>query len=93
MSPPQRQEKISQLSPSNNDLHHLPGSIEVAAIFSDRDSKIKLCKPAATNIFNLILSDLDRPVAHLTKNIIYNELVAAVKPALKTLGVKAFVVQ
>jgi two-component system, chemotaxis family, CheB/CheR fusion protein len=87
------QEKIAQLSQSNDDLNNLLRSIDVATIFLDRALKIKRFTPTATKIFNLIPSDIDRPVSHLTNNILYKDMEADVKAALKKLEVKTSVVQ
>jgi two-component system CheB/CheR fusion protein len=80
--------KIEQLSQANDDLNNLLSSIEVATIFLDKDLNIKRYTPEATKIFNLIASDIDRPVTHLSSNIMYKSLADDVKLALKTLAVK-----
>ena len=85
--------KIEQLSEANDDLNNLLTSIEVATVFLDRNLNIKRFTPAATKIFNLIPSDIDRPVTHLSSNIIYKALADDVKNALKTLAVKSADVQ
>lgn len=85
--------KIEQLSQANDDLNNLLSSIEVATIFLDRNLNIKRFTPAATKIFNLIPSDIDRPVTHLSSNIVYKALADDVKNALKTLAVKSADVQ
>ncbi|TKB96058.1 chemotaxis protein CheB [Pedobacter cryophilus] len=82
-------DKIDQLSQSNNDLNNLLRSIEVATIYLDIDLKIKRFTPAATKIFNLIPSDIDRPVTQLASNLYYKSLAEDVKEALKTLAVKS----
>ena len=82
-------DKIDELSQSNNDLNNLLRSIEVATIYLDRDLKIKRFTPAATKIFNLIPSDIDRPVTQLASNLYYKSLANDVKEALKTLAVKS----
>jgi len=81
--------KIDQLSEVNDDLNNLLASIEVATVFLDRDLKIKRFTPTATKIFNLIPSDINRPVTHLSTNIVYKALVDDVKNALKTLSIKS----
>lgn len=83
------QDKIEQLSQANDDLNNLLRSIEVATVYLDRDLKIKRFTPAATKIFNLIPSDIDRSVTHLSSNLLYKELADDVKYALKTLAVKS----
>lgn len=85
--------KIEQLSQANDDLNNLLSSIEVATVFLDRNLNIKRFTPAATKIFNLIPSDIDRPVTHLSSNIVYKALADDVKNALKTLAVKTADVQ
>ena len=85
--------KIEQLSEANDDLNNLLASIEVATVYLDRELKVKRFTPAATRIFNLIPSDIDRPVTHLSSNIVYKALVDDVKNALKTLAVKSADVQ
>lgn len=85
--------KIEQLSQANDDLNNLLSSIEVATVFLDRNLNIKRFTPAATKIFNLIPSDIDRPVTHLSGNIVYKALADDVKTALKTLAVKTADVQ
>lgn len=81
--------KIEQLSQSNDDLSNLLRSIEVATVFLDRNLKIKRFTPAATKIFNIIPSDIDRPIAHLTSNLAYKTIDDDVKASLKTLEVKS----
>ena len=80
--------KIEQLSQANDDLKNLLSSIEVATLFLDRDLKIKRFTPSATKIFNLIPSDIDRPVMDLSSKIVYKGLLDDVKDSLRTLAVK-----
>ena len=80
--------KIDQLSSANNDLNNLLRSIEVATLFLDRDLKIKRFTPAATKIFNIIPTDIDRPLTQLSTNLHYKDLADDIKYALKTLAVK-----
>ena len=47
----------------------------------------------ATKIFNLIPSDIDRPLTHLSNNIVYKALVEDVKNTLRTLTLKSADVQ
>ena len=81
--------KIDQLSQANNDLNNLLRSIEVATVYLDRDLKVKRFTPAATKIFNLIPSDIDRPLTQLSINLNYMTLADDVTHALKTLEAKA----
>jgi two-component system CheB/CheR fusion protein len=81
--------KIEQLSETNDDLNNLLSSIELATVFLDRNLNVKRFTPAATKIFNLIPTDIDRPVTHLSSNINYKALADDVKNTLKTLAVKS----
>lgn len=81
--------KIDQLSQANNDLNNLLRSIEVATVYLDRTLKVKRFTPAATKIFNLIPSDIDRPLTQLSINLHYKTLADDVTHALKTLEAKA----
>ncbi len=86
-------EKIEQLSQANDDLDNLLSSTELATVFLDRKLNIKRFTPAATKIFNLIPTDIDRPVTHLSSNILYKALAEDVKQVLKTLIIKSVEVQ
>ncbi len=81
--------KIEQLSQANNDLNNLLRSIEVVTLYLDPELKIKRFTGAASKIFNLIPSDIDRPITQLSSNLVYNTLADDVKFALKTLSVKS----
>ena len=81
--------KIEKLSETNDDLNNLLSSIELATVFLDRNLNVKRFTPAATKIFNLIPTDIDRPVTHLSSNINYKALADDVKNTLKTLAVKS----
>lgn len=85
--------KIEQLSQANDDLNNLLSSIEVATLFLDKNLNIKRFTPEATKIFNLIPSDIDRPVTHLSSNIVYKTLADDVRHALKTLAIKTVDIQ
>ncbi len=85
--------KLDELSESNNDLTNLLRCIEVATLYLTKDLLIKRFTPAATKIFNLISTDIDRPVTQLSANLEYNSLVTDVKQVLKTLQVKSIQVK
>lgn len=81
-------DKITQLSDPHDDLNNLLHSVDVATIYLDRNSKIKRFTPAATKIFNIIESDIDRPIADLSSNLVYDSFEEDVKKVLRTLTVK-----
>ncbi len=85
--------KIEQLSQSNNDLNNLLRSIEVATLFVDKELKIKRFNPAASKIFNIIPSDIDRIVTQLNNNLNYSSLSDDLTHTLKTLTTKSIEVK
>jgi len=82
-------DKIDQLSQSNNDLNNLLRSIAVATLYLDRELKIKRYTPAATKIFNLIPTDIERPITQLSSKLRYDSLAEDVAHTLKTLESKS----
>lgn len=55
---------------TNNNLENLLKSTEIATIFLDSEKNIQWFTPAATDIYNLIASDIGRPLTHLTHHAI-----------------------
>jgi two-component system, chemotaxis family, CheB/CheR fusion protein len=82
------QSKIDELSRANNDINNLLASTEIGTIFLDTQLRIKRFTPAMTEIFNLIQSDINRPVSDITWNIKYDNLYADAKYVLQTLSRK-----
>ncbi len=52
-----------------NDLRNTMDSSEIAMLFLDGDLKIRLFTPAASSMFNVIASDIGRPLADLARRI------------------------
>jgi two-component system CheB/CheR fusion protein len=77
---------VSDLSRVNNDMNNLLAGTGIATIFVDHSLRILRFTPAATQIINLILSDVGRPVGHIVSNLVgYDSLVADAQAVLKTL--------
>ena len=85
--------KVDELSQANNDINNLLASTQIGTIFLDTDLKIKRFTPAATDIFNLIQADLDRPISDITSKIRYEQLKEDSQEVLDTLMVKESEVQ
>ena len=66
----------------------LLASSEVGTIFLDRELKIKRFTPAATQVFNLIRSDLGRSIRDITTKIFYKEVPDEAEQVLKSLQMK-----
>ncbi|MDM8520140.1 chemotaxis protein CheB [Anaerolineales bacterium HSG6] len=89
----EHQNKIDSLSVVNNDLNNLLVSTEIATIFLDNRLCIKRFTPAATNVINLIQTDINRPLAHISTNLSYAKMVDDSAEVLKTLVFKQLDVQ
>jgi two-component system CheB/CheR fusion protein len=88
------QTKVSDLSRANNDMNNLLAGTGIATVFVDHQLRILRFTPAATQIINLILSDVGRPVSHIVSNLVgYASLVADAQPVLDSLTPKEIDVQ
>ncbi|HKQ08411.1 MAG TPA: chemotaxis protein CheB [Blastocatellia bacterium] len=67
-------EKLEVISRTNSDLKNLMASTEIGTIFLDRALNIKRYTPGAQHVFNIIASDLMRPLAHITHKLDYDKL-------------------
>ena len=80
------QAKVADLSAANNDMNNLLAGTGIATIFVDHQLQILRFTPAATNLINLIQSDMGRPFSHIvTKLVGYDKLVADIHTVLDTL--------
>ncbi len=80
------QKKIEELSRVNNDLNNLLASTGIGTVFVDHMLRIQRFTPAATDIINLIQTDIGRPVAHIVSNLVgYTDLIKDVTTVLDTL--------
>ena len=80
--------KIDEFARSNNDMKNLLNRTEIATIFLDNDMNIRRYTPEATEIFNLIQSDVGRSISHIVPKISYDEIVTDVQKVLDTLMYK-----
>jgi PAS domain-containing protein len=86
-------EKNDELDKTSNDLLNLLNATEIATIFLDRDLNLRRFTPATTTIFNLIESDIGRPIHHVTSNLVYDKLNKNLNGVLDTLVPKSIEVQ
>jgi two-component system CheB/CheR fusion protein len=61
-------------------------STNIATVFLDRSLRIKRYTPAAVGLFNLISSDVGRPLSDLNHELKYDSLVADAQRVLEQLG-------
>ena len=63
------QRSAEALGKAKSDLENLLQCTDIATIFLDDQFAIRFFTPAAANIYNLITSDIGRPLAHLTHRL------------------------
>ena len=74
--------KVDQLARSNSDLQNLMAATDIATVFLDRELRIMRFTPSAKTLFNLIPTDLGRPLSDLSRQLDYPEIVADAERAL-----------
>jgi two-component system, chemotaxis family, CheB/CheR fusion protein len=77
--------KVDELGTSNSDLHNLMGATAIATLFVDRHLRIMRYTPPAVALFNVISSDVGRPLADLQHRLDYPDLLPDLKRVLETL--------
>ena len=80
----QLQTKLSELEAANSDLRNLLASNEVATLCLDRTFRIKWFTPAAHRLFNLLSSDIGRPITDLALATIDATLIENAVAVLRT---------
>ena len=78
------QSKIEELTELNNDINNLLRSTDIGVVFLDRSLKIRKFTPAATVAINLVESDLNRPLEHITHNLDCDDLMPVLETVLQT---------
>jgi len=78
--------KVDETGMMNDDLQNLIASSDIATIFVDRSLHIKRFTPQAACIFNLIESDINRPLMDITHKLDYQSLANDAAGMLKTLN-------
>jgi two-component system CheB/CheR fusion protein len=66
--------KIEELGLINDNFQNLINSSEIGTIFLDRHLRVKMSTPAANQIFNLLPSDVGRPLSDITSRLLYDTL-------------------
>ncbi|MCM2286714.1 MAG: PAS domain-containing protein, partial [Desulfobacula sp.] len=88
------QTNVLNLSRANNDINNLLAGTGIATVFVDFRLRILNFTPTASQIINVIRSDVGRPLGHIVSNLInYNCLVEDINAVLKTLIPKEIEVQ
>jgi two-component system CheB/CheR fusion protein len=77
--------RVEELSWVNSDLTNLLAAVDVGIIFLDRDLHIRRFNQAATEVINLIPSDVGRPLGHIATNLDYDDLIHDARAVFETL--------
>jgi two-component system CheB/CheR fusion protein len=77
--------KIDETGKVNDDLNNLIASTDIATIFVDSAIRIKRYTPRATDIFNIIPSDIGRSLLDITHRLDYEQLAADADATFHTL--------
>jgi PAS domain S-box-containing protein len=77
--------RLEELGSVNGDLRNLMSSTQIATVFLDRELRIMRFTPSAVPIFNLIETDLGRPLTHLKHELEYPELERDARAVLERL--------
>jgi two-component system CheB/CheR fusion protein len=80
------QNKVRELEGVHNDINMLLASTQIATLFLDADLRIKRFTPAATRLFNLIDSDIGRPIGDITAKVTYDDFQKDAREVLATLA-------
>jgi two-component system, chemotaxis family, CheB/CheR fusion protein len=62
--------KIKELEATNNDLDNLLTSTNIATVFLDTDLRVRRFTPAATRLFSLIGTDINRPIIDIAQKFV-----------------------
>jgi DNA-binding CsgD family transcriptional regulator/transcriptional regulator with PAS, ATPase and Fis domain len=89
----QLQDKLGDLETANNDMANLLNCTEVAIIFLDSEFRIKRFTRPAMRLFNLIATDLDRPIGDITPKFTESTLREDVEQVLRNLALQEKQVQ
>ena len=88
------QQKVFDLSQSMDDMNNLLAGTDIGTIFLDSELLIKRFTPAVTKVFNLIASDVGRPITHISSTMVgYDSLVQDIQTVLNTLIPKEIEIQ
>ncbi len=82
----QLQEKVQELTGTNNDLANLLSSTDVATVFLDTRFRVKRFTPQVTRLLNVIPADVGRPIGHITQNLVDADLLGDAQTVLRRLA-------
>jgi two-component system CheB/CheR fusion protein len=83
----------AEISRVNSDLNNLQISINTAVLVLNGERKVRRFTPPAAKIFNLLATDLDRPLGHIKHNLAFPDLESFVAEVILSLAVREREVQ
>ena len=78
-------DKVEEVSRVNSDMQNLMSATDIGTIFLDRQLRTERFTPAVQQIFNLLPSDVGRPIADITHKLRYERLIADAEQVLDRL--------
>ena len=78
------QHKIDELTNANNDIRHLLENARVGMIFLDAKLRIRRFTRAATDVIDLIATDVGRPLGQFVHRLRYDRLIEDARRVLET---------
>jgi len=79
------QSKVDELALANSDMQNLLNNTQIATIFLDTRLNVKRFTESSRELFNLISSDLGRPLGDLTSSLNHDGLLNDCRQVLRTL--------
>ncbi|MFW6414896.1 MAG: CheR family methyltransferase [Thermodesulfobacteriota bacterium] len=79
------QSKVQELSAARDDINNLLNNTEIATVFVDNELRIKRFSQEATQIINLIESDVGRPLEHQVAKLEYGGMIQDLRQVLNNL--------
>ena len=78
--------KIDELGQINNDFHNFINATDIGTIFLDRSLRVKFSTPRAREVFNLLDTDVGRPLSDITSRLDYAAVHSDVRSVLDRLS-------
>lgn len=80
----EHQRKIMELTELNNDIDNLLTSTEIGTVFLDERLQVRKYTPYIQQVFNIIESDIGRPLSHLTHCLVEVNILEVVQRVMAT---------
>jgi len=74
--------RVEETGKSNDDLQNFLASTDIATLFIDEGMRIKRFTPQVALLFNMIASDIDRPLLDITHRLHYEEMHSDIEAVL-----------